>query len=340
MTAERPDVTEEPHDSPPAPGPPDAPGGGLDFRALAALIAQVCDLKRVRDARSPRSLAERALARAWSRLAAGENVETVALSEAASAVAAVCLGGLDWDALTANGLAPDEATAALRDAFDSVAGPVEPALRARLRAALGAVPAGGPEPAFVDALVRQPRAGATAPGLPRIVLESAESHADHCFCTAASAVLLAPVYGADAGRVFLTGLAHHLANSGLPDAGFAADTLLGPARAARLWTMATERALAGVPDALVPAVRDALATTAEAAFATPEARAFHAADVLDRVGEMAWHARAARFRLADALGDGPGQLGVCHTGFYQTFQQGVLAAAGLWPPDAAGVDAP
>ena len=303
------------------------------LQPLAGLLAQVRDLKRVRDARGSRSLAERAFGRAWARLAAGEALVSVALSETAAAVAAVRLAGLDARAMTANGLTDDEALAALGRAFDDAAVPLDADLRRSLRDTIGPVHDGGPEPAFVEALVRQPRAGATAPGLPRIVLEPAESHADHSLCTAVFGVLLAPTFGADPGRVFLASLAHHLFNTSLPDAGYAADTLLGDALVSQMANASRERALAGLPDALVAAVREALRATHADAFETPDARAFHAADVLDRVLEMAWHERAARFRLADALGDdtAAGQLDICHAGFYQSLQRSVLESAGLVP---------
>ena len=144
------------------------------------LLRQLRDLKRVRDARSPRSLAERQFGRAWARLAAGEPVEAVALSETAAALAAVRLAGLDADVMTAHGLDESEARDVLGRAFDDLGGAVDGALRARLRETLGPLPH-GEEPAVVDLLVRQPRAGATHPGLPRLVLEPAESHGDHCF---------------------------------------------------------------------------------------------------------------------------------------------------------------
>ncbi len=297
---------------------------------LAGLLAQVRDLKRVRDARSVRSLAERQFGRAWARLLAGEPVEAVALSETAAAVAAVRLAGLDAAVMREHGLTEAEATGVLQRAFDDVAGPVDGDLRDGLRAALGPI-SFGEEPAFVDALVRQPRAGATHPGLPRLVLEPAESHGDHCFCTAAFGVLLAPRFGADPSRVFLVGLSHHLFNVSLPDAGFAGDVLIGDDLLSRMTTAATDRAVETLPEALRPAVRDALALTTEARFDEPEARAFHAADVLDRVLEMAWHERSASFHLADALGSDTdaGQLDICHGGFYQDVQQHVLRDAGL-----------
>ena len=110
-------------------------------------------------------------------------------------------------------------------------------------------------------------------------------------------------------------------------------------------TVATDRAVATLPVALQSLVRDAIGLTREARFGEPEAQAFHAADVLDRVLEMEWHARSARFTLADALGDDTdvGQLDICHGGFYQDLQRDVLAAAGLMdrtaPPETALPDA-
>lgn len=301
-----------------------------DRRPIPGLLRQLRDLKRVRDARSPRSLAERQFGRAWARLAAGEPVEAVALGETAAAVAAVRLAGLDADVMRQHGLTEGEAADALRRAFDDVAGPVDAALRGRLRPSLGVLPY-GEEPPFVDPLVRQPRAGATHPGLPRLVLEPAESHADHSFAVAAFGVLLAPPFGADPADVFLTGLSHHLFNTTLPDAGYAADALLGPALTERMAAAATERALALLPAGLQARVRDAIGRTREERFGEPAARAFHAADVLDRVLEMEWHERSARFRLADALGEdtAAGQLNICHAGFYQSFQRSVLYSAGL-----------
>ena len=331
----------------PAPMPEAAP----DLGALPALLAQLRDLKRVRDARSPHSFMERLFARAWRRLVRGESAGAVAFSETAAAVAAVRLAGLDAGVLTAHGLSPAEAARALQRAFDDVAAPLDSALAGRLRETLGAAPTGRAsstaspaetqippdEPAFVAALIRQPRAGATHPGLPRLALEPAESHGDHSAAVAISGALLAPAFGADPARVFLLGLAHHLFNWTLPDAGHAADVLLGEAVTARLAAAATAAALDQLPSGLRGEVSGVLPLARAEHFGRPEARAFHAADVLDRVLEMAWHARAARFALPDALGrdTAAGQLDICHEGFYQAFQEQVLQQAGLWPGSSA-----
>ena len=154
--------------------------------ALARLARGVVDLKRVRDARGPRSVAERGFARSWSRLAAGTPVAEVCRAEAAAAVAALRLGALDAAALLAHGLDAAEAEAALGRAFDDAAAELPAALAAELRGGLAdavahAARAGrpsaeaAPEPPFVAALVAQPRAGATRPGRGRLVLEPAES---------------------------------------------------------------------------------------------------------------------------------------------------------------------
>ncbi|MEM1042853.1 MAG: hypothetical protein AAGI91_09505 [Bacteroidota bacterium] len=306
--------------------------------ALAGLAREVVDLKRMRDARSPRSLAEWLFARSWTRLVRGDALGAVALGETAQALAAVRLAGIDRAVMRDHGLTDAEAAAALVQAFDDVAGPLDGALRDRLREALAQDPARvvplGDEPGFVEVLVRQPRAGATHPGVPRLVLDPAESHADHCASVALLSVLLAPTFGADPARSFLTGLAHHLFNVTLPDAGFAGDQLLGDA-ADRMTAAAFERALVALPGDLREETKAALAATREAQFDTPAARTFHAADVLDRVLEMERHARSARFRLADALGTDTeaGQRNIVHAGFEQDFQREVLHAAGLWPPE-------
>ena len=57
----------------------------------------------------------------------------------------------------------------------------------------------------------------------------------------------------------------------------------------------------------------------------PEAQAFHAADVLDRVLQVHHHARAAAFTADQALVE----LELVHEGPVQAFHDEVLAASGL-----------
>ncbi|MGY1786140.1 hypothetical protein [Geodermatophilus sp. SYSU D00698] len=300
----------------------DTPATLTALAGLGPLLAEIGDAKRVRVAGTPGSLAEQAFARAWARLVAGEDVADVAESETAAAVARARLAGIDAGVLTAAGLSDDEALAVLRRGFDEVAGPLDAGLRDRLRAALGPLPAPTATPALAGTLNAQPRAGATAPSRPRIVVEPPESHGDHCLTVAVYGVLVAPVVGADPVAPFLLGLAHHLHNVVLPDAGFAGEVLLGDALERVVATL-EERELGALPDALADRVRGVLALRPGAD--VPEARAFHAADVLDRVLQVHHHARAAAFTAAQALDD----LELVHAGPVQAYHLDVLAAAGL-----------
>jgi 5'-deoxynucleotidase YfbR-like HD superfamily hydrolase len=290
--------------------------------ALRPLLTEIGDAKRVRTAAAPGSLAEQAFGRAWARLLEGEDAEQVALSETAAAVARARLSGIDAGVLTAAGLTGDEAQGVLRRAFDEVGGAVDPALADRLRAALPLVRPAGPPPSLAVALNAQPRAGATSPGKPRVVVEPPESHGDHCLTVAVYGCLIAPVVGADPVTPFLVGLAHHLHNVVLPDAGFAGEVLLGDALDRVLGAL-EERQLAVLPAALATRLRQVLALRADAA--APESQAFHAADVLDRVLQVHHHAQAAAFTASQALDD----LELVHAGPVQAFHFDVLAAAGL-----------
>jgi hypothetical protein len=290
--------------------------------ALRPLLAELGDAKRVRTAGAPGSLAEQAFGRAWARLVEGEDAEAVALSETAAAVARARLAGIDAAVLTAAGLSGDQAQAVLRRAFDEVAAPIDEQLAGRLRDALPALRTAGPPPSLARALNAQPRAGATSPGKQRVVVEPPESHGDHCLTVAVYGCLLAPVVGADPVPPFLLGLAHHLHNVALPDAGFAGEVLLGDALDEVIGTL-EERELAGLPAALADRLRAVLALRADAV--APASQAFHAADVLDRVLQVHHHARAAAFTATQALDD----LELVHVGPVQAFHLDVLAAAGL-----------
>jgi hypothetical protein len=135
-------------------------------------------------------------------------------------------------------------------------------------------------------------------------------------------VLVAPVFGADPVAPFLVGLAHHLHNVVLPDAGFAGEVLLGAALD-RVVTTLEERELAALPGPLAARLHTVLRLRTDAG--APESQAFHAADVLDRVLQVHHHARAAAFTADQALDD----LELVHAGPVQAFHLDVLAAAGL-----------
>jgi hypothetical protein len=295
---------------------------GATLATLVPLAAELGDLKRVRDASSPDSLASRLFRRAWAALAAGQPALEVALETTADAVAASRLGGIHRFVLESAGLSADEAGTVLRRAFDEMAGPIPSDLATRLREHLGAALWSGPAPGFAEALIRQPRAGATCPGKPRIVLEPPEGHGDHCLVVAVAACLLAPRYGADPAAAFLAGMAHHLHNAHLPDSGFAGEMLLGEYLApimARLFA----RELSTLPPALAATAADALVLIRDAE--NPVGRAFHAADVIDRVLQMRHYEQVARFTTAQALEE----MDLVHAGPVQTFHHAVLRDAGL-----------
>ncbi len=301
---------------------PDALPGQASLRGLAGLAAELGDLKRLRDASSPDSLASRSFRRTWGALVSGQPVAAVALASTAAAVAACRLGGIDRAVLETAGLSTAEAEAVLRRGFDEVAGPVDPALADRLRAHLPAPLHAGPVPAFAEALIRQPRAGATCPGKPRIVLEPPEGHGDHCMIVAVLACLLAPRYGADPAQAFLAGMAHHLHNAHLPDSGFAGEMLLGDHLGPVMRTLFA-RELATLPPVLAAETRSALDLIGSAD--NPVGAAFNAADVIDRVLQMAHYDVVAQFRTAQALED----LNLVHVGPVQAFHYDVLRDAGL-----------
>jgi 5'-deoxynucleotidase YfbR-like HD superfamily hydrolase len=304
---------------------------GARLAAVGGLLREVGDLKRVRVAHAAGSAAQRAFFRAWSALVAGDDAERVAARECAAAVAGARLAGIDAATLLRCGLTAAQARAVLAGAVDEVAGGLAAGtvgwLRGALRDLVAAAAAGEPGepdrlPGFVGALARQPRAGATAPGRPRLIVEPPEDHAEHCWAVAVHGALLAADFGAEPADAFLLGLAHHLHNATLPDAGFAGETLLGEHLEAVVDRL-TERELATLPPALADRLRGLLACRADADTAT--GRAFHAADVLDRVLQVHHHARAAGFTAGQALVD----LELVHAGPVTGFHHAVLAAAGL-----------
>lgn len=285
-----------------------------DMFAAAATAAELGELKRLRAAHLAGSFADHLFTRAWSALAGGSTLAAVAADIADRALVACRLGAIDAESLAAFGLARHEVDAVLDTA----------------RLAIGAQPPGAarltfaPPPAFVAQLCRQPRAGATAPAMPRMILEPAESHGDHCLAVAVIGILIARLTGADAGRVFLAGLAHHLHNARLPDSGFAGEMLLGPSLEPLMGRLTTAEIATLAPD-LAQQVRDALSLVGDAA--TADGRAFNAADAIDRVQQVHYHARAAAFTAQAALVD----LDLVHAGPLQAFQKGLLRDLGLMP---------
>ena len=190
-------------------------------------------------------------------------------------------------------------------------------------------------PGFVARLLDQPRAGATHPRRPRLYLKPAESHGDHCAMIAAFGVLLSDSFGSDPVTMYLIGMGHHLFNASLPDIGFAGDRLLaGLGLAESVTAAAFDRAYAQIDGPLRDRVREALTHTRRTD--SPEARTFHAGDVIDRTLEMRWHAESAGFELRRAIHE----MNIVHEAPVQALQRRVLEAAGVWDDwsgSAAGV---
>ena len=294
--------------------------GSLDAELpeAARLIGDMAVLKRMFATGDAESFAAGLFARSWSALIAGRYAADVGLAATAAALVGARLGELDLPTLRSLGVAPDECIEICRRAL-AESGPV---IRARYAGSLEAVWPQSELPGFVPALCRQPRAGATRPGRRRLVLLPAETHADHSMLVAVAGVLLAEIFDADAGVVFLAGLAHHLHNARLPDTGFEGEELLGRTLGPLVKRL-TEAELATLPPGLAAGVREALEAVRGAE--TAEGRAFHAADVFDRVLEVHHHAAAAAFRVEQALDD----MELVHPGPLQAFHSNVLRTAGL-----------
>jgi len=287
---------------------------------LGGLLGEIGDLKRIRSAGRLGSIATRLFRLAWAELTGGAAAADVAHRVTAQALAAARLGDLDRSLLVKAGLPTAEVDAILCRAVEEITVRIEEPLRSTLMDAI-AVPSsdlGGAQPRFVALLEEQPRAGVTCPGRPRIVLQPAENHAEHCLVVAVYGVLLSPRYGADAAVVFLAALAHHLHNAGMPDAGFTGEMLLGD-RLEAVMQHFTGDALASLGPDLRRRVVEARACLIDAE--TSEGRAFHAADVVDRVLEIAQHLRSTSLTMETVLGD----MALVHDGPMKPFHDRVLA---------------
>jgi len=287
--------------------------------ALRELLVEAGDLKRVRSAGRFGSIAERLFARGWAHLTGGVPPEEVALEITATALAATRLCDLDEAFLSAAGLTDEQVTGVLVAGFDAVTEPVDPALRERLRERLRnrREMAEGRVPAFVAALAEQPRAGVTCPGKPRILFEPPENHAEHCLVVAVYGVVLSPFYRADPGTVFLAAMAHHFHNAAMPDAGFTGEMLLGDLLGP-VMRETTEWALDELEPELRGEVERARAVLPDDA--TAEGRAFHAADAIDRVLQIAQHLRGASTTMGQVLDD----MELVHAGPVKDFHDRVL----------------
>ena len=300
--------------------PTGAPAGPAAPAELRDLLVEMNDLKRVRSAGRAGSIAERLFAQGWAALTGGASAEDAAMEITATALAATRLCDIDAVFLSAACLSDDAIAGVLVDGFDAVTGSLDPTLRDQLRDRLRrrADRAAGPVPGFVAALAAQPRAGVTCPGRARILLEPPENHAEHCLIVAVYGVMLSPFYHADPATVFLAAMAHHVHNAAMPDAGFTGEMLLGD-HLGPIIARTTRWAL----DELDPPLRDKVerARGVLPDDATAEGRAFHAADGIDRVLQIAQHLRAASLTMDTVLDD----MELVHAGPVKAFHDRVLA---------------
>ena len=314
---------------------------GGERRRLRPLLAELEDLKRQQPAHYAQSIASTLFVESWRRLLSGQEAQRVAVEITAQALIHVLLPGCDAHFVREAGLSQSDATEVYQKALrESTDGRVDSELYETLSASIPSIVEDyfgkmsgnesltdedifGTSAWFVDVLCRQPRAGATKPGTPRLLLIPPEMHSDHCLITAVFAVLLSPSYEADPTKPFWAGLSHHLHNAVLPDCGFAGEMLLEP-WLADIMERARTRALAGLDDAVADTVRAGLAT--HEAIDGAEGRAASAADVIDRVLDVQWRTRAANVRNEDILAE----LELVHAGPLKDFQTDLLAEAGIW----------
>ena len=290
---------------------------------ILPLLKELGDLKRIRSAGRAGSIATRLFEAGWSAYLAGEEPNGVAERAIAQGLAATRLGDLDYDTLLTLGLSGADALAVLENAVDEVGGALNPWLTARLKTRLAEpLPVAGALPACLVALREQPRAGVTGPGRPRIMLQPEENHSEHSFLVALYAGLLAPFYSADPGRAFWHGMVHHLHSAAMPDAGFTGEVLLGD-RLDDVIDTARRLAVAQLPDPAAAMAREHFEAIADDT--TASARAFHAADVIDRVLEIDQHLKRSSVSMGLVLDD----YGLVHDGPVKTFHDKVLLEVGL-----------
>lgn len=301
----------------------DAPDALSD---LIPLCREIGNLKRIRAAESNDSRAARMFERAWSKIIGGEAVRGVAVSTVAEAVCAANLGAIDWETLRRGGLSDDEIETVLQRAFDAVAAPIDEnfrvELRGQIRRLIGETPRQKTPIKFVELLKNQPRSGATKVGAPKRIFDAPENHAEHCLSVAVVGALLADRFAADVETVFLIGLMHHFHNAYLPDSGFAGEEALG-GFLPRVFDSFRRECLREVPENLREIIQKQFVNIETAD--TPEAKAFHAADVFDRVLQMLHHAEANEFTLRYAMEEAE----LVHAGAVRDFHYDVLRRAKL-----------
>ena len=292
--------------------------------ALMPLFREIGNLKRIRAANIGDSFAGDLFKRAWGRVNGGTDARRVAVDITKDALIAANLGAINAEVLRSTELGEAEVELILKRAFDASAAPVVADLRDEMRGEIAAQTDYDADeiPPFAELLAHQPRSGATKVGAPKLIFDQPENHAEHSIIVGIYAVLLAPLYAADVETVFFAALTHHFHNAYLPDSGFAGEESLGEFLPA-IFDAFRRKCLAQIPENIHDKIRRSLRIieTADA----PEARAFHAADVIDRVLQMRHHAEANEFTLKYALEEAE----LVHAGAIQEFHYEVLRAAEL-----------
>ncbi len=291
--------------------------------AVLPLLRELGDLKRIRSAARDGTVATRLFEAAWSAWLDGGDMDDIALRAMAMGVAAARLGDLDHAKLGELGLSVGERRIVLMRAIDEVASPLArdlvDALHERLDRPL---PLARELPRTIGLLKEQPRAGVTGPGRPRIMLQPEESHSEHSFVVALYAGLLASAYDANPAQAFWNGMIHHLHSAAMPDAGYTGEMLLGD-KLDDVIDVARSLALADLPSKYADTCRDHLTRIADDQAA--DAKAFHAADVIDRVLEIEQHLKRGAVTMSMVLDD----YGLVHDGPVKSFHDRVLQDIGL-----------
>lgn len=291
------------------------------------LFREIGNTKRIRAAESDDSMAAQMFERAWRRLGGGENLRSVAAGIVAEAVVAANLGAIDRRVLRSARLSDEEIEIVLTRSLNAAA-PLDARTRAELLGEIKKIARANetenlfPAARFVEKLKRQPRSGATKTGAAKRIFDQPENHAEHCLAVAVNGALLAARYEAEFETVFLIGLIHHFHNAYLPDSGFAGEEALGEFLP-RVFEAFRRECLAELPENLHEKIWRLFEIIETAA--APEARAFHAADVIDRVLQMKHHAEANEFTLRYAMEEAE----LVHAGAVQEFHYDVLRQAKL-----------
>ena len=236
------------------------------------------------------------------------------------------LGFLNYNNLSSVGLTADQILNIFRETIDSFQVELD-ALKINLRLETSNSLVSFDVPKLrlnelVNGLISQPRAGPTTPGKPRVVLYPVESHADHCMMVATYAFLLSPFYGSDPTDSFLIGLFHHLHNLTLPDSGYAGECLLGN-HLTKSIESARSLAMSSLSSRTNSKISCLFKEIEEAS--SPVAKAFHAADCLDRVLQMQYYETAHSFSVTHAIEE----LDLIHDGPVKSFQLDTLKSFGL-----------